>query len=99
MISWILRLFVMFKKKGHGRPVAHFCRSKILDWARILIKCFQSELITHTNKGLIWPSIEVYQGFLDYRFHMSVTAFHIHHHGDGNSSGYPVLTLVGKITY
>lgn len=36
-------------------------------------------------------AVKLYEGLTDHRLHLAVTTLHVHHHGDGHTTGLPLI--------
>ena len=82
---------LLLESQGLGGLIADFCRTPILDGTRIDVSRFLCPLVANGSKCLEGFAVEFDQGLADNGLHLTITALHVHHHGDRNTTGYPLL--------
>ncbi len=83
----LVKVFVM---ESHGGLVAYFGGTEILDGAGEYIACVDSPVITLGCEAAERCAFQAHKSFLYHRFHFSVTALHVEHHGDRYAAGKPL---------
>ena len=89
----------MLVAECHCRLVADFRRTEVLDGAGINVASVDSPLVALRSEFEEGRSVKTYESFLDNGFHFTVTAFHIHHHGDRNTACDPLYGRFHKVAY
>src|SRR5574344_162040 len=82
-------LFCLFQSQCLGGLVAYGARTPVLDWTRIYITGILCPLVAVGSKLLEWFAIQFNKSLADHWFHLTVTALHVHHHGDRHTTGNP----------
>ena len=82
-----------------GRLVAHFRRAEILNGAGIDIACVICPVIALGSEFQERCPVKQNQSLLYDRLHGTVTTFHVHHHGDGYTTGNPLNRRFCEITH
>ena len=84
-------LFVfVFVFEGHRGLVAHFRRAEVLDWAGVDVACVVRPCVAFGGELEEGCSVEAHERFLNHGFVFGVSAFDVHHHGDGYAAGNPL---------
>ncbi len=97
LLRQLLTLMLVLERKCG--LVAHLCRPEILDGARIDVACVISPLVALCSEFLERCTIKTHKGFLDNGLHHAVTALHIHHHSDRDTTGNPLHRRLCKVTH
>lgn len=82
-------LFLMFVIKSLCGLVAYFSRTEVLYRSGIHVTGLHGPLVALRCEFFERGTIQIHKCFLNDRFHGTVTAFHVHHHGDWNAAGKP----------
>lgn len=91
------RLPSLFQCEGNRGEVADLCRAEVLYCTWVGVTGLAGPLITMLSKVLERLTVKFHQGFLDNRLVLSMTYFHVHHHGDGDTTGLPFFGRCCKV--
>ena len=84
-------LLALLELERYGALVAYFGGAKVLDGARVYEASVLGPFFAVSSELLEGCAVKTNEGFLDYGLHLTVTALHVHHHGDGHTACYPVF--------
>ena len=82
-----------------SRLVANLRRTEVLDRTRIYIASSQSPLVTVSGERLERSAVKLNQSLLDNRLHLAMTFLHVHHHSNRDTTGDPLISGSGRVTY
>ena len=87
----------LLKEQRVGGLVHQFLRTEELDGTRIDVARFERPLLAVLDEVLEGSALEVNQRLADNGLVLARTAFHVHHHGDGHTTGDPILSLAAQM--
>ena len=106
MTSSLAYIFIMYKSvlsllqlQCLSRLVANLRRTEVLDRTRIYIASSQSPLVTVSGERLERSAVKLTQSHLDNRLHLAMTFLHVHHHSNRDTTGDPLISGSGRVTY
>ena len=98
LVDSTIQLLALLEFECHGALVANFGRSKVLNGAGIHEASVFCPFFAVCGKLFEGSAIQANECFFDDGFHFTVATFHVHHHGDGHTTCYPLVCGSGSVT-